>query len=363
MTRSGPSAADAALIETLGRHGLHVSLAQLERWRNLGVVPRNARRHLGRGKGSSSALSKETVELAAAMAIVTRRGRSAHESVLRIFTVSPLHQDLFDSPLKIPEKAIRSSLKWFVQYGDQTLERRIERALRRTSHSTDDAADIIYQIATKQFRNAGLHLEATSDLRPRMWSAPDEQSIQNLAALTIGHFLGAGEVGAQKMAEIITDTTPSNYTQEDIEHARATMERIFIARDQGGEAIMDLTPEPTIEETIHLLEDIEIERIRETRNKMAMVAEMGHMYLRFRGGEGFEDPTKRILDVSTSSLDNSFLLYAIAPIAETLSTTAWHRMSAILVAILAGRDRDAYSEALDQLAAAMAPEKPRKPTG
>ncbi|MEW1832332.1 hypothetical protein [Streptomyces sp. NPDC088196] len=189
MARSEPSAADAVLIKRLRERGLHVSLAQLERWRQLGAVPRNARSHLGRGRGSTSTLDEEAHELASAVAAATRRGRSSHKAVLRIFTVNPLHADLYEPALKVPEKEIRSSLKWFVQHGDQTLDRRIERALNRSNPSLDEAADIIYRIATKHFRGAGLHPEPTAGLRPNIWGAPDENSIQNLALFTIGNFL------------------------------------------------------------------------------------------------------------------------------------------------------------------------------
>lgn len=315
-------------------------------------MPRNVRGYLGRGRGSTSKLDEETYELASAMAAATRRGRSSHEAVLRIFTVNPLYADLYEPALKVPEKAIRSSLKWFVEHGDQTLDRRVERALNRVNSSTDEAADIIYRIATKHFRGAGLHPEPTADLRPRIWGTPDENSVQNLALFTIGKFLGTEEIGPQKLAEILLDRPPSGLTKEEIEATKVRMEEILTTHRSAG----SLAPELSIEETIRQLEGTSIGRIRKTRNRIAVIAEMGNMYLHLAGSEMFEDIAPRILDATTASFDNSFLFHSIVPIAETLQTRAWHRMSAVLITILASKDARDYQESLDQLFAAMAPE-------
>lgn len=76
MTRSAPSGADVALIAALADRGLDVSPYQLERWRTAGLVPRNHRRALGRGKGSTSELDAAAVDQAAALAGRARQGRA-----------------------------------------------------------------------------------------------------------------------------------------------------------------------------------------------------------------------------------------------------------------------------------------------
>ena len=65
-----------ALIDALADRGLDVSPYQLERWRTAGLLPRNNRRPLGRGKGSTSELDDVAVELAARLAEHARQGRA-----------------------------------------------------------------------------------------------------------------------------------------------------------------------------------------------------------------------------------------------------------------------------------------------
>jgi hypothetical protein len=48
------SVTDAAVLTSLESRGVRVSLYQLERWRTRGLVPRNSRRRLGRGRGTAS---------------------------------------------------------------------------------------------------------------------------------------------------------------------------------------------------------------------------------------------------------------------------------------------------------------------
>jgi hypothetical protein len=76
VARSAISGADAALIAALADRGLAVSPYQLERWRTAGLVPRNHRRSLGRGKGSTSQLDDAAVDRAAALAERARQGRA-----------------------------------------------------------------------------------------------------------------------------------------------------------------------------------------------------------------------------------------------------------------------------------------------
>ncbi|MFF4485014.1 hypothetical protein ACFY0F_00735 [Streptomyces sp. NPDC001544] len=353
MTRTGPSAADAALIAELKRKGLGVSVAQLERWRTIGAVPRNCRTYLGRGRGSCSDPGNDVAELAEAMALVGRRGRSVHEAVLRIFTVDPRNLDLFEPCLRIPEKGIRSSFEWFVRHGDQSVDRRVERALKRANNQ-EDKAEIISRVASRHFRNAYLHPPPTAKYAPPIWQVANEQSIQNLAALTIGSFLGHEEVGAQKLAEIMADAAPSSATQEEREAFRASVETVLAAHELAGrEALQPSTP-PSMEETICRLEETEIKRIHDTRNRIAIVAQIGYIYLHVRGSAGFEDLTERTLEASTESFDANMLLYACAPIAETLETSAWHRMSALIINILMDAD---LHDTLEKLTAAIIPEK------
>src|SRR6266545_8007212 len=75
MPRSQPSRADVALLAALAGQGLHASPYQLERWRAAGLLPRNRRRGLGRGRGSASELDETAVASASVLARLARQGR------------------------------------------------------------------------------------------------------------------------------------------------------------------------------------------------------------------------------------------------------------------------------------------------
>ncbi|MCQ9185654.1 hypothetical protein KMT30_42835 [Streptomyces sp. IBSBF 2953] len=357
MARTVPSAADAALIEKLSRKGLQVSAAQLERWRSVGVVPRNRRTHLGRGKGSTSTVDDVGEELVEAVAMVSRIGRSVHEAILRLFTVNPRSQDLYEPCLPIPEKAIRCAFDWFVRNGDQSVDRRIERALKRTGKQGDEAADLIARIASRHYRNTALlHPPPTAEHRPPTWTVKNEQSIQLLTALTIGNFLGAEEIGTQKLADVLADGGPSTATKEDRKKFGETIAKILAERELAGGEPLQLSTVPTIEDTIYRLEQTPLERIFDLRNKIALVAQIGFIYLKVRGAEDFREFSLRILDASTESFDANMLLYAAAPIAETLESSAWHTMSGLIVMILMEDDAK-YGDTLDKLVTGVVPER------
>jgi hypothetical protein len=75
VARSGPSAADRQLLAAVTAAGHRVSLAQLERWRHAGLVPRNERHGLGRGRGSTSLVPDGAVDAVVKIAAQARQGR------------------------------------------------------------------------------------------------------------------------------------------------------------------------------------------------------------------------------------------------------------------------------------------------
>ncbi len=106
MPRSGPGAADRELIGQLAARGLVVSVAQLERWRRAGLLPRHARDWPGRGRGSVSRLDPETVEIAAALARHARQGRDLRLAVLGWFAEAGLSEALDTVVPEPPEQAV-----------------------------------------------------------------------------------------------------------------------------------------------------------------------------------------------------------------------------------------------------------------
>jgi hypothetical protein len=60
----------------LADEGIQVSAYQLERWRAMGVIPRNRRRGLGRGRGTLAEVSAETIDAVRFAARTMRQGRA-----------------------------------------------------------------------------------------------------------------------------------------------------------------------------------------------------------------------------------------------------------------------------------------------
>src|ERR1035438_6033082 len=72
MPRGPTSTSDRQLIQALADEGLRVTPYQLERWRAMGLVPRNGRHGLGRGRGSIAAMPADAIDCARTVAQVAR---------------------------------------------------------------------------------------------------------------------------------------------------------------------------------------------------------------------------------------------------------------------------------------------------
>ncbi|MFI1802982.1 hypothetical protein ACH415_05110 [Streptomyces californicus] len=342
MVRRGPSEADAELVAYLRTKRLTVSLAQLERWRRAGVLPRNHRTYLGRGKGSASAIAPAAFNLAEAMARVSRRGRSIHEAILRMFTVSPLHQDLAAEVLPIPESVIRESLIWFIWHGEQTLDRRIERALRRSQGSTEEMIEIVVRMSGRQSRSVSSNPPPTAEMRP--WPKLTKRDLQGMNALAVAKFLGWQEIGSRGVAEVLSGAAPSTSTAEEIQDDTDRMESLFLRRELAGQGLVKFPRHVPMEEAEELIRRADDRVLWDVRNKLARIAQVGHLMLLLR-----DDRTEKFLDLVYSSHTNVTLLYAAIPIAVTLETTAWHTMAALMVVLLTDDDARDWFGALDQL--------------
>ncbi|WP_159062882.1 hypothetical protein [Streptomyces scabiei] len=363
MVRTGPSAADVTLLDHLRGKGWPVSLAQLERWRLAGVLPRNERKHLGRGKGSISILNPASTEIAEVMAMTSRRGRSIHEAVLRVFTADPRYDDLFMLPkVRLPEQAIRSALEWFVRFGDQSLDRRIERALKRMKGSPDDAAEKVYQLAIAHYRRVQNYPQPSGKRLPNLWNLNDEREVEHFALLAVARFIGPEEVGPERYANIVANNRiRDGRSTEEIARARAIIESLLINRQISEGFLIEPSPDPMIEQACEYLANVSISHIYATRDKLAFASEAGNLYSYLRGSEIGEPLNTRMRESSTSSIDANMLFHAIIPIAEEVPGEAWHRMTSILIMILTQKRGDfieeSYSDALNRLAHAAAPER------
>ncbi|MCF6475731.1 hypothetical protein FAF44_46385 [Nonomuraea sp. MG754425] len=358
MVRVKPSAADTELLDRLRELGFVVSSAQLERWRHVGVLPPNKRIYLGRGKGSASEYVGDSLEIAEAMAVTTRRGRSVHEAILRIFTVDPRHNDLLEEGLQIPERAIHSSLEWFIREGDQTLDRRIERRIRRSMASPDDAAEIARRLTATHYRDLFRHPPPTSKLRSKVWAPPEPHNINEEASRLSIRFAGDDEPGADLIAELIVSALPEHILDSTGGRfaAKERLASLLAERETADQPPIKLPMLQTMDVTLRFLSEVDIKRIRDARDKLACVSEMGNLYIHAGGSDAAKEMSDRMLNATTESIDANFLFHIALPIASTLAQDAWHRMASLIIMLLTESDRSILS-ALDSLAFAAMPHR------
>ena len=119
MVRSSPSAADGRLIALLAEEDAVVSPAQLERWRQRGLLPRS--RVLRRGWGGSEVADhpQAVLEAAYVLAQVAGRGRSwQYGGVI-----------LFERGFMLTTPCLRACATWVAE----SLRRRLSRAWEEAS--------------------------------------------------------------------------------------------------------------------------------------------------------------------------------------------------------------------------------------
>jgi hypothetical protein len=264
--------------------------------------------------------------------------------------------------VQLSEQAIRSALDWFVEYGDQSLDRRIERLLKRVSASSDEAAEMIYRLAMTHYRWVRKNPQPTWERLPNHWSLNDDKEVRSFALLAVAKFIGQEEVGPERYAEIIANSRIlKEGSSEDTERIKHTLESLLIQRQLSEGYIAPPSPDPDIEQVRERLSSVSITRIRETRDKLAFASEAGRLFSYLLGSEIGEPLTTRIREASTSSIDANMLFHAIIPIAENIPGGGWYRMTGMLIMILTQPPGDlideSYADALDRLAHAAAPDR------
>jgi hypothetical protein len=177
MPRSQPSRADAALIGALAAQGLHASPYQLERWRAAGLLPRNRRHGLGRGRGSVSDFDETTLLCAIGLATQARQGRA---------TIGGHVIERFAGGLPLPEATVRAAFSAELDL--------LAGKLAVDAAAGDDGWQARHDAAERIARNAAL--VDLQDLLDALFHAPERPlpspAAEHAAAQTIAHTLAAG---------------------------------------------------------------------------------------------------------------------------------------------------------------------------
>ena len=268
VPRSGPSQEDALLIAETG-----VSLPQLERWRAAGLVPRNARHGLGRGRGSTSSVSAGTAELVHALGRYAQRGRPVHEAVLVVFCGHP--------EVQLPEAAVRAALTWFSRDRGKGLVAAIRRAAPRGDHEGttvtggelaryDAAVDAAFEITGKLVTGRGKFLGMPI-------TDPDldsDRMAEAFPTLAIGLVLGLDTIGAREYARATGEMSEAIgqkriLSQDEVARLRMRME----ARERAGRPLSPGAVGHSVGLISRSLEDVPFALICQVRDHLAIVGE------------------------------------------------------------------------------------------
>jgi hypothetical protein len=330
------------MISLLRGRGVEVSAAQLERWRRAGVLPRNTRRGLGRGAGSVSKVSAESVVIAEALGRAARRGRPLHETVLRVFTSDPrfdLKIFLATPRLPMPEQAVRAALAWFIRYRVNSVSRRIERAIAAAS-SDDEAEDIAAKLAERHYLRV-----SRSDRRD-----PNKDILTEGLRLTrqeaLGHavfamvsFLGQEAVGSQRFADAVRDSFGyAGQYQAEVEELIRFMEAENIRRELSGRPLLGNLHAHTMDADTEAIRQVDFAAICKVRDVLALLAEAAMIYKIARESIPDDPILRRLVDFFTSSYEAHIWVRAATPLAYTAPADSWGWMASLIVMICCDSD-------------------------
>lgn len=344
MSRGPVSAADAELIGRLRDRGVEVSTPQLERWRTAGVLPRNERRGLGRGSGSVSHVPAESVVVAEALARATRRGRPLHEGVLQIFTADPRFDTkifLATPRLPLPEHAVRAALGWFIRYRENSVQRRIERAIVAAS-SADDAENIAVELSQRHYlgvfrrHRSEFHRSVVTEGYP----LTGQKEALALAVQTVADLLGQEAVGSDRLAEALGNSFgyAAKY-QDEIEALARYMAAENIKRELAGQPLIgNASLKHTIDSDIEAIREVDFVVICRVRDVLALLAEASMIYEAVKGSLHRDPMVRHLLDFFTSSPEAHHWVSAAAPLAYTAPAESWKWMSSVTVMICSDAD-------------------------
>ncbi len=335
MPRRAPGQADSALIAALRDRGVHVSEAQLERWRTAGLLPRNERHGLGRGAGSTSQVPPGAIDIAQGLALATRRGRPLHEAVLRLFTYNPRYRlDIFLVAPQLPlaESPVRDALIWFIQHRENSVARRIERAVAR-AESPDAAEEIAADLARKHYLDVfrSQRKDHTGNIVTRGFPLTKAQAIAQ-SNLAIADVLGQDAIGADLYVDGMRySSLISGNVRGELEPLIQFMISENRRRELAGEPLIGAHPPETMEHDIAAVRHIEFSSLCRMRDTLALLAEANLIYESARETRHNDPRMHRLLEFFTSSMEAHLLVLAANRIARAPIADAWKVMAQAIV--------------------------------
>lgn len=260
------------MITALAARDLPVSLAQLERWRRAGLLPRHVRTWLGRGRGSVAVLDPATVEIAATLATYSRQGRNLRWAVLHWYMKAG--QPVLGGGEAIPEPpfdAVHDARVWAVRSSPMQIYLEQARAAR-----TEEAQDAYYAAAERAFARRPLTGPAHPELvRAALESGKEIPDGSNLpGGRTMAHLFAAAGMGYEEVgASLLGEAMAAFYPQIPAAQWAPVLEDM----EQCGELAALMRPLAQ-HDPLELAQRTDAGQLAEARTTTLIMAGFGAMY-------------------------------------------------------------------------------------
>jgi len=325
------------LIGRLRGRGVEISAAQLERWRTAGILPRNERRGLGRGAGSVSRVSAESVAIAEALGRAARPGRPLHETVLRVFAADPrfdLKIFLATPRLPLPDQAVRAALAWFIRYREKSVYRRIERAVAAAS-SDDEAEDIAAGLAERHYLCVSRRdrRDFNRDILTEGLRLTRKEALGH-AVFAMASFVSQEAVGSDRLAEAARDSFGfTGEYQAEVEALVGFMAAENTKRELAGQHLIGSLQKHTMDANTEAIRQADFAAICKVRDVLALLAEAAMIFRLTRKSIPDDPMMRRLVDFFTSSYETHHWVRAAAPLAYGTPADSWQWMASVIVMI------------------------------
>lgn len=194
------SVTDAVVLTSLESRGVRVSLYQLERWRTRGLVPRNPRRRLGRGRGTASQPADDLESSLETVAMANHgRGWDVEMQVLARMHDLAVRDEQGDEYDRLAERPVRKCLEHAI-----LLKRPVP-----MGEDADEAYRKAHYLASVDWDLTWLPTRST----PSWGGASSREGFTNAELNTIrgayehvlaAEFIGVNQVGWDLVAESVT---------------------------------------------------------------------------------------------------------------------------------------------------------------
>ncbi|MFF5675542.1 hypothetical protein ACFY8S_36520 [Streptomyces hygroscopicus] len=332
-----PSAAEQQLSELLKVRGMQVSWAKIRRWREFGALPWRKQHGLGRGAGSASGLTADTVVVAEALALATVKKRRMEEAVLHVFTVHPRCREAFvATSVPLPERAVRKALRWSIGQDRSTALAAVGKAIEAAGDDADQRMDAALAAAHSYYGKWHRRTRRPAEGKAADAVPQSRADAQGLATFAVAAVLGFEEIGADGLIEALRNSYESADDEVFSAAAFADMRDLAQEAERLGE---DLFPRWTAwtstAEKIRLMEEVDYSTICVVHDVLAVLVDSAPV-LRLASRADLQDPAlQHIKKVRARNQRTDYYLNCADAISRRPPAQAWKAFIPLLTEICA----------------------------